>query len=74
LSDNCSNSDDVQASTNVGGGCSYNDENNDNKGGAFWDKSYHDFYMIPFHASSGYKPHRNGQMTVSPDEFFMLFF
>jgi hypothetical protein len=60
LSDSCGNSDDSQASANVGGdgggGCSYNDENTDNEDGTFWDKNDHNFYMIPFHASSGYKP------------------
>jgi hypothetical protein len=54
LSDSCSNSDDGQVSGNVGGG-DY-DRDDDNEDWAPWDKNNHDFYMIPFHASSGYKP------------------
>jgi hypothetical protein len=81
LSDSGGNSDDGQASTNVDdddedgdGGGGDDDEDDTNDDWAVWDKNDHDFCKIPFHASSGYKPPRNGQMPVSPCEFFQLFF
>jgi hypothetical protein len=83
LGDNGGNSHDGQASTNVvddedgdgGGGGNDNDEDDDTTDDwAVWDENDHDFYKIPFRASSGYKPPRNGQMPVSPCEFFRLFF
>jgi hypothetical protein len=82
LSDSCSNSDDA---TNVGGdnggnnddggGCSdgYNNEDNNNEDWALWDENNHEFCMIPFHTSSGYKPPQNGQMPIYTHEFYMLF-
>jgi hypothetical protein len=76
LSDSCSNSDDGQASANVGGdddGGGDDDEDDDNGDWALWDKNYHDFYMIPFPASSGYKPPQNGQMSVSLHKFLCYF-
>jgi hypothetical protein len=53
LSDSGSNSDDGQASANVGGdnGGGYDDKDCDNEDWALWDKNYHDFYKIPFRAS-----------------------
>jgi hypothetical protein len=69
MSDSCSKSDDCQVSANVGGddggnnrgdggSCSggYNDEDDDNEDWALWDENSNDFYTIPFHASSDYKP------------------
>jgi hypothetical protein len=51
-------------------GCSDGyDENHYNEDWALWDENNHDFYMIPFRASSGYKPPRSRQMPVS-----MLYF
>jgi hypothetical protein len=38
LSDSCSNSDDGQASANIGGGCSYNDKDNGNEDSALWEE------------------------------------
>jgi hypothetical protein len=84
LSNSCSNSDAGQVSANVGvgdsgnddgGGCSggYNDKG-DNKNWALWDNNNHDFYMIPFHASSGYKPPQNGQMPVFKLFLVQLYF
>jgi hypothetical protein len=80
LRDSGGNSDDGQASTNVdddedgdGGGGDDNDEDDTNNDWALWDKNDHDFCKIPFRASSGYKPPRNGQMPVSPCDFFGYF-
>jgi hypothetical protein len=57
-------------------GCNggYNDEGHDNGDWAHWDENNHEFYMIPFCASSGYKPPRSRQKPVSPDTFSMLYF
>jgi hypothetical protein len=72
LSDNCSNFDYGQESAIVrggGGSCTggvYNDDNN--KDWSVWDENYHNFY-IPLCASSGYKPHKNGQMPVNTQNF-----
>jgi hypothetical protein len=87
LSGSGGNSDDGQASTNEdedddddddedgdGGGGDDNDEDDTNDDWAIWDENDHDFCKIPFRASSGNKPPRNGQMPVSPREFFRLFF
>jgi hypothetical protein len=84
LSDSGGSSDDGKASTNVddddedgdggGGGGDDNDDDDTNDDWAVWDKNDHDFCKIPFRASLGYKPPRNGQMPVSPCEFFRLFF
>jgi hypothetical protein len=82
LSDSCINSDDGQVSENIGGndddggggGCGYNNKDDNNEDWALWDKKNQDFYMIPFHASAGYKPPRSRQMPVSSDKFFMLYF
>jgi hypothetical protein len=75
LSDSGGNSDDGQASTNVfdddGDG---GDDNVEDDDWALWDEYDHDFCKIPFRASSGYKPPQNGQMPVSPCEFFRLLF
>jgi hypothetical protein len=87
LSDSCSNSDDA---TNVGGddgghddggGCSngYNNEDNNNEDNsnedwALWAENNHEFCIISFHTSSGYKPPQNRQMPISTHEFYMLFF
>jgi hypothetical protein len=53
-----SNSDDSQVSANVGGDDGgrggYDDEDDDEKW-ALWYENNHDFYMIPFSASSGCK-------------------
>lgn len=54
---------------NDGPGGGYDDEDDDNEDWALWDENDHDFYMMPFCASSGYKPPQNGQMTVSPHKF-----
>jgi hypothetical protein len=77
LSDSGGNYDDGQASTNVvdcGGGGDDNDEDDTNDDWAVWEENDHDFYKIPFRASSGYKPPRNRQMPIFPCEFFRLFF
>jgi hypothetical protein len=51
----------------VPGGCScgYNDEDDDNEDWTSWGENYHHFSVIPFCASSGYKPPRNGQVVFS---------
>jgi hypothetical protein len=69
MSDGCGNSDDSQASTNVSGGGGGGDNTED---WALRDKNYHDFSMIPFCASFGFKPPQNIQMPVCPHSF--LFF
>jgi hypothetical protein len=78
MSDSGGNSDDGQASINVddddGGGGDDNDEDDTIDDWAFSDENDHDFCKIPFRASSGYKPPRNGQIPVSPCELFQLFF
>jgi hypothetical protein len=58
LSDIYSNSAESKATANLvsGRGCGY-DDNDNNKVWALWDKNDHDFCMILFYASSGYKPH-----------------
>jgi hypothetical protein len=67
-SDNCGND-------GVGGGCSggYDDEDDDNGERALWDKNDYDFYVIPFGASSGYKPPQNEQMSLFPHIFLCHF-
>jgi hypothetical protein len=45
----------------------------DTRDKALWNKNDHDFYTIPFRASSGYKPPQNRKMSVSPHELFMPF-
>jgi hypothetical protein len=76
LSDSCSNSDDDQASVNVGGddGGGGGNKDNDNEDLALWDENDHDFYMTTFCAAPGYKPPQNRQMPISLPVFFMLFF
>jgi hypothetical protein len=76
LSDSCSNSADSQASANVdgdgnggSGGGGYDDED-----WAFQDENDHNFYMILFRASSGYKPPQKRQIFVSLNKLLMLFF
>jgi hypothetical protein len=72
LRDSYSNSDDGQASAYVDGDDGgndhgdgvYNDKDDDNGDMALWDKNDHDFYTIPFHASSDYKPPQNRKMSV----------
>jgi hypothetical protein len=76
LSDSCSNSADSQASANAdsdAGSRGYDDEDKNNEDWAFQDENDHNFYMIPFCASSTYKPPQNRQMLVSLHELFMLF-
>jgi hypothetical protein len=68
-----SNSDAGELKNVGGGGGDYNDEDDDNDAWAVWDENSHDFYMILFRASCGYKPPRSKQMPVSPDEFFATF-
>jgi hypothetical protein len=59
----------------AGGSCSggYDDKDDDNEDWDLWDENDHDFYMIPFHASSGYKPPQNGKMSVSPHKVLCHF-
>jgi hypothetical protein len=81
FSDSCCNSDDSQASANVGsdnggnddGGGGYDNEDNNNDDWALWDENDHYFYMIPFCASFDYKLPQKGQMPVSPHEVFYTF-
>jgi hypothetical protein len=80
LSDSCSNSD---YATNASGGDGGNDdgaccsdgynEGNNNEEWALWNKNNHEFCMIPFQVSSGYKPSQNEPMPISTHEFYMLF-
>jgi hypothetical protein len=60
----------------AGGSCSggYDDKDDDNEDWALWDENDDHFYMIPFRASSGYKPPQNGQMSVSPHKFLCHYF
>jgi hypothetical protein len=40
----------------VGGGCGYDENDDDNKDWPLWDENYHNFYIL-FRSSSGYKPY-----------------
>jgi hypothetical protein len=74
LSVSGSNSDDGQASANVGGdnggdgddggNGDYNGEDGGNEDWALSDENDNDFYNIPFCASSGYKLPRNGLLML----------
>jgi hypothetical protein len=60
LSDSGGNSDDGQAVANVGGGGGGDDDEDDDNEDWALRQNDHDFCKIPFCASSGYKPPRNG--------------
>jgi hypothetical protein len=67
LSDSCSDSHDDWVNGNVGGddggnvggdgyNDGYNDKDSNNEVWGLWDENNHDFYMVLFQFSSGYKP------------------
>jgi hypothetical protein len=58
FSDSCKVSGNVGG--DVGGNGRYNDEGDDNEYWALWDENNHDFYMMPYCASSDYKAARMG--------------